>query len=609
MRIAVVERNLCRVSKCAQECVRFCPINRSGAKCVWIDENLKRAVIDERLCVGCGICVRKCPFNAIHIVNLPERLREELVHRYGPSGFELFRLPIPKQGFVVGVIGSNGVGKSTSLKILSGEIKPNLGRLGGADWDEIIRHFRGSELQTYFQKLATGRFVAVRKPQEIDVIPKYVKGTVKDVLKRLDENGVMGQVVESLDLKKILERDVNYLSGGELQKLAIAAAMCRSADVYIFDEPSSYLDVRERLRVARAIRELAKRGKHVVVVEHDLALLDYMSDYIHVLYGEPGAYGIVSLPRSVRTGINVFLKGLLKEENIRFRDYEIKFHVKPPERITRPGAVVARWSTLSKHLNGFELIVEAGEMYAGEVVGVVGPNGIGKTTFVRMLVGELKPDEGVITIKPDSRLSYKPQMVQRESMESTVRDVLAKAGVDLDASITWSELIQPFGLHKLLERDVAELSGGELQRVAIAAALGREADIYLLDEPMAYLDVEQRYAVARVVRRLTQERGVTTIVVEHDLMIQDFMADSMMVFRGEPSLKGEAAPPLSLRNGFNILLRELGVTFRRDPDTLRPRVNKEDSRLDRYLKSLGEYYYTAILTEEGEQEVPQAAGL
>ncbi|MEM0042719.1 MAG: ribosome biogenesis/translation initiation ATPase RLI [Thermofilaceae archaeon] len=600
MRVAVVERNLCRVSKCGQECVRFCPINRSGAKCVWIDENLKRAVIDEKLCVGCGICVRKCPFSAIHIVNLPEKLREELVHRYGPSGFELFRLPIPKQGSVVGIIGSNGVGKSTSLKILSGEIKPNLGRLEGVDWDEIIRYFRGSELQTYFQKLANGQFIAVRKPQEIDVIPKYVKGTVRDVLKRVDENGVMDQIVESLALQKVLDRTVSQLSGGELQKLAIAAAMCRNADVYVFDEPSSYLDVRERLRVARTIRELARRGKYVLVVEHDLALLDYMSDYVHVLYGEPGAYGIVSLPRSVRTGINVFLRGVLKEENIRFRDHEIRFHVKPPERVTRPGAIVASWSALIKRLDGFELEVEAGEIYAGEIVGVVGPNGIGKTTFVRMLVGELKPDNGWVEIKPGSRLSYKPQMVPRESMVGTVREVLEKAGVDLSASITWSELIQPLGLHKLMERDVEELSGGELQRVAIAAALGREADIYLLDEPMAYLDVEQRYAVARVVRRLTQERGVATIVVEHDLMIQDFIADSLMVFRGEPSLKGEASSPLSLRNGFNALLRELGVTFRRDPDTLRPRVNKEDSRLDRYLKSLGEYYYTAILAEESE---------
>lgn len=601
LRVAVVERALCRVNKCAHECVRFCPINRSGAKCVWIDEEVRRAAIDERLCVGCGICVKKCPFSAIHILNLPEKLREELVHRYGLNGFELFRLPIPKQGAVVGVIGSNGVGKSTSLKILSGELKPNLGRAKGVEWDDVIQFFRGSELQTYFHKLSNGALRAVRKPQEIDAIPKYVTGTVREIIERVDESRSLSAVVESLALDNVLEKSVRHLSGGELQKLAVAAAMCRDADVYIFDEPSSYLDVRERLRVARAIRGLAERGKYVVVVEHDLAVLDYMCDYVHILYGEPGAYGIVSMPRGVRTGINAFLRGLLKEENVRFRDYEVRFHVKPPERSVRPEAIVASWSDMHKWLNDFSLHVNAGEIYAGEVVGVVGPNGIGKTTFVRLLVGELTPDEGTIFIKPEAGLSYKPQVVQRESMKGSVRDALTKAGVNLESSILWSELIQPLSLHKLMEQEVSELSGGELQRVAIAAALGREADIYLLDEPMAYLDVEQRYAVARVVRRLTQERGVATIVVEHDLMIQDFLADSIMVFVGEPGVKGEASSPLSLRRGFNELLSRLDVTFRRDPDTLRPRVNKLGSRLDRYLKSIGEYYYT-ILTEGGERE-------
>lgn len=598
MRIAVVERTLCRPSKCNRECVRFCPINRAGSKCVWVDEELKKARIDEGLCVGCGICVRKCPFSAIHIVNLPERLERELVHRYGPNGFELFRLPIPKRGVVVGVIGSNGVGKSTSLRILSGELKPNLGRVGeDVDWRDVIRFFRGSELQPYFQRLSEGRLRAVRKPQEIDRIPRYVKGRVGEVLERVDERGVASEVRDLLALDNVWDREVRHLSGGELQKLAVAAAMCRDADVYMFDEPSSYLDVRERMRVARAIRRLAEEDKYVVVVEHDLAVLDYVSDLVHILYGEPGAYGVVSLPRGVRTGINVFLRGFLREENIRFRDYEIKFEVKPPERRPRPEAVVAAWSDLRKRLDGFELKVSAGEMYAGEVVGVVGPNGIGKTTFVRMLVGELEPDEGEVSVRPGVRISYKPQMISREEMRGRVRDVLRDAGVDLESSFVQSELIRPLGLGKLMERDVSELSGGELQRVAIAAALGREADVYLLDEPMAYLDVEQRYAVARVVRRLTQERGVATLVVEHDVVAQDFIADSLMVFGGEPGVRGEATPPLSLRKGFNKFLRELGVTFRRDPETLRPRVNKEGSRLDRYLKSIGEYYYTAVVEE------------
>ena len=598
MRIAVVERALCKPDKCKQECVRVCPVNRAGSKCVWVDGELKRAVIDERLCIGCGICVRKCPFAAIHVVNLPERLREQLVFRYGVNGFEIFRLPIPKQGAVVGIIGSNGMGKSTSLKLLSGELKPNLGKPEGADWSEIARFFRGSELQPYFQKLAEGRLRAVRKPQEIDAIPKYVKGTVAEALERIDETELRLELKEALALDNVWDRNIAHLSGGELQKLAVAAALVRDAEVFMFDEPSSYLDVRERLRVAKAIRHAAKGGKYVVVVEHDLAVLDYLCDYVHILYGEPGAYGIVSLPRSVRVGINTFLKGFLKEENVRFRDYEIKFHVKPPERVQRPEAVAISWGHLRKWLGGFELTVAEGGVYSGEVVGIVGPNGIGKTTFVRMLAGELEPDEGYVATKLGVKLSYKPQMIVREELEGTVRDVLTKSGVNIGSSFVQSELLLPLGLHKLLDRPVSELSGGELQRVAIAATLGREADIYLLDEPMAYLDVEQRYAVARVVRSLTQDRGVTTLVVEHDLIAQDFLADSVIVFEGEPGVKGSASPPLSLREGFNRLLKGLSVTFRRDPDTLRPRVNKEGSRLDRYLKNVGEHYYSVAVEEE-----------
>ena len=598
MRIAVVEASLCRPSKCHRECVRFCPINRAGAKCVWIDEEVMKARISEELCVGCGICVRKCPFTAIHVINLPERLGRELVHRYGPNGFELFRLPIPRRGVVVGIIGSNGVGKSTSLRILSGELKPNLGVVEGeVGWREVVRFFRGSELQPYFEKLSSGSLRTVRKPQEIDRIPRYVKGKVGEVLKRVDERGVVDYVREALALESVWGREVKHLSGGELQKLAIGAAVCRDVDVYMFDEPSSYLDVRERMRVARVIRRLAREGRYVVVVEHDLAVLDYVSDIIHVLYGEPGAYGIVSLPRGVRTGINAFLKGFLREENVRFRDYRIEFKLKPPRREEKPELVIAEWSEILKRLDGFELKVSAGEIHAGEVVGIVGPNGIGKTTFIRILVGELEPDEGRVEIRPGLQVSYKPQVISRLELEGTVRSSLSRAGVDVDSSFIRSELLRPLGLYKLLDREVDELSGGELQRLLIALALGRQADMYLLDEPMAYLDVEQRYAVARVVRRLTEERGVSTFVVEHDVVAQDFLADSLMVFRGEPGVRGVATPPLDLRTGFNEFLKELDVTFRRDPETLRPRINKEGSWLDRYLKSIGEYYYTATVEE------------
>ncbi len=602
MRVAVVDRSLCRPEKCGHECIRFCPINRGGAKCVWLDEETGKARISEQLCVGCGICIRKCPFHAISIVNLPEKLKKDLVHRYGPNAFELFRLPIPKEGRVLGIIGGNGMGKTTSLRILSGKLKPNLGRYEDPpDWPEIIRFFRGSELQPYFEKISRGELKAYLKPQAVDRLAKAVKGRVGEVLSRIDERGVLDEVKEELALSNIWDRRFAQLSGGELQKVAVAAVLLRDADVYLFDEPASYLDVRERLRVARAIRGLAGPGRYVVVVEHDLAVLDYTSDLVSILYGEPGVYGIASLPRGVRAGINAYIEGYLREENVRIRDYKIEFYARPPPQEWRPENVMFRWSTLHKSLDGFSLTVDEGAIHRGEVIGILGPNGIGKTTFVKMLAGILEPDEGWVEGLGEVRLSYKPQFLGEIEFYGTVADLFAELEVDTGSSFVQAELFRPLRIHRLMNRMVNELSGGELQRVIVAAALGRDADLYLLDEPMAYLDVEQRYAVARVIKRLTSERGVATFVVEHDIVAMDFLATTLMVFKGEPGVRGHGSRPMDMRRGMNEFLKELGVTFRRDPHTKRPRINKEGSWLDRYQKEVLKEYYYVVEEKEAEE--------
>ncbi|MEM4440184.1 MAG: 4Fe-4S binding protein, partial [Desulfurococcaceae archaeon] len=129
VRVAVVDKDYCKPNRCTLECIRFCPVNRSRKKkAVDLTEDKSRAVIYEDVCVGCGICVKKCPFNAISIVNLPDELEKILVHRFGENTFKLYGLPTPRTGEVLGVIGQNGVGKTTSIKILSGQIKPNMGR-------------------------------------------------------------------------------------------------------------------------------------------------------------------------------------------------------------------------------------------------------------------------------------------------------------------------------------------------------------------------------------------------------------------------------------------------------------------------------------------------
>ena len=590
IRIAVIDADKCKPTRCDRVCYRFCPQVRSKVEAIRFENN--RPIVSEVLCTGCGICVKKCPFKAISIVNVPEELKGECVHRFGPNTFKLFRLPVPSPGVVLGLIGENGIGKSTALKILSGEIKPNLERYDNPpDWPEIIRYFRGSTLQVYFQKLSDKSLKVVHKPQYVDRIPRVVKGKVGELLERIDERSMLSEVVERLQLKVIWDRTLDVLSGGELQRVAIAAAVCRDADVYLFDEPSSYLDVKQRLEAAKVIRSLKQEGKMIVVAEHDLAVLDYLSDQVCIFYGKPGVYGIASHVHGVRTGINIYLDGFIPDENMRFRKEPIIFHVKPPLAGSSTNVPIIKWGRMSKSYGGFKLEIEPGDAKMGEVIGILGPNGIGKTTFIKILAGLEKPDDGSSPTENVLRVSYKPQYISTE-YEGTVEDLLRMAAKEQFTS-SWyqTEIVNPLNLSPLFDRNVRDLSGGELQKVAIAVCLSREAELYLLDEPSAYLDVEERLAMAKTIRRVVEDKNVTAFVVEHDIVAQDFIADRLMIFIGEPGLHGVAKSPMSLLDGMNAFLKEMNITFRRDPDTKRPRVNKEDSRLDKYQKKIGQYYY------------------
>ncbi|AIF69035.1 ATPase [Palaeococcus pacificus DY20341] len=558
-----------------------------GGEAIIIDEDNYRPVIQEASCTGCGICIHKCPFNAITIVNLPEELDKDCVHRYGVNAFVLYRLPVVRNGSVTGILGPNGTGKTTAVKILSGELLPNLCGFNDS-WDNVIRAFRGNELQNYFEKLKNREIRTVVKPQYVDLIPKVVKGKVRDLLKKADQRGVLEELVDELELRNILDREIQQLSGGELQRVAIAAAMAREADFYFFDEPSSYLDIRQRLKVARAIRKLAEEGKAVLVVEHDLAVLDYLSDNIHVVYGKPGAYGIFSALKGTRVGINVFLNGYLPDENVRFRPYEIRF-TKFSERKAQIGDVLVEYPRLVKDYGGFKLEAEGGTLHVGEVIGIVGPNGIGKTTFVKMLAGVEEPTEG--KVEWSLEVSYKPQYIKAE-YEGTVFELLSKIDASkLMSNLYKTELLNPLGIPDLYDRNVNELSGGELQRVAITACLIKDADLYLIDEPSAYLDVEQRLAVSKAIRSLMAKNDKTALVVEHDVLMIDYISDRLIVFEGEPGKQGKALRPMPMREGMNRFLANVGITFRRDPETGRPRANKEGSVKDREQKERGEYYY------------------
>uniref|UniRef100_A0A7S0J7U7 Uncharacterized protein n=1 Tax=Calcidiscus leptoporus TaxID=127549 RepID=A0A7S0J7U7_9EUKA len=594
-RIAIVNSEKCKPSKCRQECKKSCPVVRMGKFCIEVGPKDKIAWLSEELCIGCGICVKKCPFDAIQIINLPKNLNSNTTHRYSANSFKLHRLPVPRAGQVLGLVGTNGIGKSTALKILGGKQKPNLGRFESPpDWQEILAHFRGSELQNYFTKILEDDMKAIIKPQYVDHIPKAVKGKVGDIMTKKDERDAVTATIDILDLSAVFDREVDKLSGGELQRFAIGVVLVQRADVYMFDEPSSYLDVMQRLKAARAIRSLLDINTYVITVEHDLSVLDYLSDFICCLYGIPGAYGVVTMPFGVREGINIFLAGFIPTENLRFRDDALTFKVSENAMGVEDGDgkhASFEYPQMTRTQGEFSLSIEPGSFTGSEILVMLGQNGTGKTTFIRMLAGMMNADGDDESQLPRLNVSYKPQTISPK-FDGTVRMLLHKKIRDTSINPQFmSDVMKPMLIERLMDQEVRHLSGGELQRVALVIALGTPADIYLIDEPSAYLDSEQRIVAAKVIKRFIMHAKKTAFIVEHDFIMATYLADRVIVYEGVPSIACTATSPQPLLSGMNQFLRSLEVTYRRDPENYRPRINKLDSVKDVEQKAAGNFFF------------------
>jgi len=589
-RVAVLDKELCQPKKCGLECIKYCPVNKSGADCIVLNEETNKALIDEDICNGCGICVKVCPFEAITIVNLATELATDKIHQYGQNSFRLYKLPTPKKGEVIGLLGRNGMGKSTVINILSGNLKPNLGKFDEPpEWDEILKFYSGTELKSHFEKIKDNQISASIKPQQVYNITQVFDGTGKELLEKYDERGISNQLIKTLDLKNSIDQNVKELSGGELQRLAVAIASAKDADFYFFDEPSSYNDIYQRMGVARVIQNLAKTGKSVMVVEHDLTLLDYVSDLIEVLYGVSSAYGIVSGVLSTKVGINVFLDGYLPNENVRFRDKKFSFDVSTTTGQFIEGATIIKYPILEKKYSTFSVTVEAGQVHKGEVLGILGANSLGKTTMMKMIANVEKPDFGSVDTK--IKIAYKPQYLSND-IDIDVISVLNKANEGLvEGSQEEEQIVEPLKIKKLYNKSIKNLSGGELQKVSIVTCLLQKADLYALDEPSAFLDVEDRIAVAKFIQRFTRSYEKSAMIIDHDVQLLDLVSDSMVIFEGTPGINGHASSPLPKVESMNKFLKSLDITFRRDEKSQRPRVNKENSRLDKIQKAESNFYY------------------
>ena len=601
-RIAIVDHNKCKPTKCAQECKRGCPVEKIGKLCIDVTKTSTTATIHETMCIGCGICVKKCPFHAITIVNIPSNLTKDVVFRYDSNSFKLHRLPIPRLGRVLGLIGINGIGKSTVLNILSGKEKPNMGIFNHPPtWEEILLYLRGSELQSFFKSLVEDKLKPVIKPQHVDRIVKDKKilsenKTVNEILikimeeERNEDSIKIDYVKNTFDLNKIQDRKVTLLSGGELQRFACAVTCIKNADIYMFDEPSSYLDIKQRILCARAIRNLSAPNNYIIVVEHDLCILDYVSDYICCLYGQPGAYGVVTKPFNTHQGINVFLDGFIPTENLRFREESLTFKIneKYGDELQHQYTQYTYPESFIKE-GEFELTVEAGNFSDSEIIVLLGENGTGKTTFIQLLAGIKKPNIGSAFIP--LIVSYKPQIIIN-GFDGTVREFLQSTIIRMYSTRLFvNTVIKPLQVERLYDKYIKHLSGGELQRIAIIVCLGTPADLYLIDEPSAYLDCEQRIIVSKVIKRYLVNMQKSVFIVEHDFIMATYLADKVIIFQGEPAIKAVASTPQKLVTGMNTFLKSLNVTFSRDPVNYRPRINKPNGIKDVEQKRSGNYFF------------------
>lgn len=326
--------------------------------------------------------------------------------------------------------------------------------------DDIIKIYRGTELQNYFSRLYKDELKVGLKIQYVDQITKSDKAeeTVEDMLRKYKKKSEAkyNRLISQMQLEGLLERQINQLSGGELQRFALVYNAIKDYSVYLIDEPSSYLDVKQRLIAAEMIQELVADNseKYCIVVEHDLAVLDYLSDYCSILYGQPGVYGIITLPYGVREGINVFLEGYIPTENVRFRETPIKFHVQqaqdtPQQQPEKKGKndkkgkpqkdegseeeiveaepiLFNRYPNMTIKLGEFVLHIKDGNFFTHQITLILGENGTGKSTFIKTIAGARGYDpvyENENDHIPSLAISYKPQTLS-PSYDGSVQDML-----------------------------------------------------------------------------------------------------------------------------------------------------------------------------------------
>jgi len=603
-RIAIIDKDKCKPKKCHHECKKICPVNSIGKLCIEIEEIAK---INTELCIGCGACVKKCPFNAIKIINIPKGIHKELVHSYGENLFKLYKLPLTKIGHITGIIGQNGCGKSTLIHILSNELIPNFGNDEFEfTRDDVLKNVRGTALQKYLTSSYNNKLKISLKHQDILTRLRDIKNkeiTVGDILNKYNQVHNFDEIITQLDVRKIFDNKIKNISGGELQKLVCISTIFKGtinkSDVFVFDEPTNYLDIEYRIKIANIIKNILDEDKYIFVVDHDLSILEFLADCVHIIHGEPGAFGIVATLSKASEAINNYFDGYIPADNMRFRDEPYKLNdiilddLDNQLATTNLGNIT--YESCKIELDNF--ILNTKNIHINNttnIIVILGKNGTGKSTYLNY-----------IKSAGNYNVSYKKQVNDiklddnKNDNKITVRNYLYnEIKHAMISSMFISDVINPLLINKLYNKKVKKLSGGEIQRLSIVLCLGKQTDIYLLDEPSASLDIEHRFNVIKVIKRFLIHNRKLGFIVEHDIFMAISLAkdknSKIIIFEEEKKEDVKRfctiTEPLDFEEGINKFLSSIDTTFRTDKVNRRPKINKYNSVLDKEQKMNNKYY-------------------